>query len=123
MKILIKSENAIKVIMCIAESDKIISASTISKQTDIKRDHLVEVLNNLKTRKLIKSYKGAWGGYRLNKSIETMTLYDILRATESKINLVKMKSSKYDGVVNQFKVIDEVVNKELDKITLASLMK
>ncbi|MEG2549182.1 MAG: Rrf2 family transcriptional regulator [Erysipelotrichaceae bacterium] len=123
MKILIKSENAIKVIMCIAESDKIISASTISKQADIKRNHLVEVLNNLKTCKLIKSYKGARGGYRLNKSIEAMTLYDILKATESKINLVEMKRNKYDEVVKQFKVIDEVVNKELEKITLASLMK
>ncbi|NLD98253.1 MAG: Rrf2 family transcriptional regulator [Fibrobacter sp.] len=60
----------------------------ISRSEDISSSYLENILISLKSRNLIRTIRGANGGFSLVSSPETITMYDIVSALEGSIEPV-----------------------------------
>ncbi|MEG0362178.1 MAG: Rrf2 family transcriptional regulator [Longicatena sp.] len=125
MKYMYKTEYAIKVIIYLGQKKEKVSSELIAKDTDIPRNYLLKVLSLLNTHKLVKVYMGAYGGYVLNKPIEQITLYEVVQATEVKLDMKHLIDihHRYERVIQSFMDIEALVNEELAKVSMISLMK
>ncbi len=91
-----------------------------------------QVFVTLRKANIIKSTKGAQGGYSLAKSSEEITVGEIIRALEGKILIVEESKDRSDESLiahnmekclqNQvWTPINESINQVIDNITLAQL--
>lgn len=88
MKISTKVECGIIALIDIAlnsQNGSVVTVSTISKRSNISAKYLEQILPHLKQSHLIKSVKGAGGGYVLAKSSEKITLNEIINALDDTI--------------------------------------
>ena len=65
----------------------------ISKSRGISERYLENILNTLRTSGLVKSTRGAGGGYELAKAPSGITLYDIIRSLEGPLDVVSCTGS------------------------------
>ena len=71
-----------------------VSIKTISKRQNISEYYLEQLFSSLRKAKLIKSIRGAQGGYILNRQPEDITVSDIIEVLEGPIEI----SDCLDGV-------------------------
>jgi len=64
----------------------------ISSKTSVPQNYLEQLLNKLKKANLVKSIRGARGGYLLAKSPDEIKILDILIALEDDIKIVDSKA-------------------------------
>lgn len=95
----------------------------ISKQKDIPQHYLEQLLVLLKGGGLVKSFRGAKGGYALAKSPSAITLLDVLEVLEGSLSLTreKTKPSQIDFVWEDLTMIiknylDITMDKLIDEI-------
>ncbi|MFA6594450.1 MAG: RrF2 family transcriptional regulator [Candidatus Buchananbacteria bacterium] len=79
-----KTEYGLKALTILAQnkSNKPVSLADISRQADISLSYLEQIFAKLKRAKLIKSIKGAEGGYALAQPAKAITLLKIIEALE-----------------------------------------
>ncbi len=85
MRISVKGRYALASMITIAENyrkEQYESIVNISGKLGISKIYLEQVFTLLKKAKLVRSVKGAQGGYILTRSPDKITAYDILSATE-----------------------------------------
>lgn len=58
---------------------------SIAQKTHIPCGYLEQILNQLRKEGVVKSVRGAKGGYILNKSSEEILIYDVLVALEGEV--------------------------------------
>ena len=88
MQLSSKSRYGLKAMIEIgASKEKTISIKTISEKYEISESYLEQIIAILKKDKLVKSVRGAHGGYSLTKKTKEITLGDILRALEGNLNV------------------------------------
>lgn len=89
MKVTTKSRYGLKAVIEIAKNkNKPIAVSAISKKEQIAQVYLEQILNKLKKEGVVKSIRGAQGGYVLTKPPEKTSVFDVVNALESDFNLV-----------------------------------
>ncbi|MGM5630284.1 Rrf2 family transcriptional regulator [Apibacter raozihei] len=88
---------ALKALIYIArqEEDKSVFSSEISKDENIPKKFLENILRDLKNAQFLTSKRGAKGGYRLNKDPEEVTLIEIIRIMDGPIALLPCVSLMY----------------------------
>ncbi len=72
----------------LAEGEESVILRNISKEEDISIRYLEQIIIPLKIKKLVKSTRGAGGGYALNKHPSKIKLLDIIEILEGDISLV-----------------------------------
>ncbi|RKX76294.1 MAG: transcriptional regulator [Spirochaetes bacterium] len=79
-----KAEYAIRALVRIALSaDKqLVSIGNIAEKEKISKKYLENIFNLLKRSKIVQSTRGPVGGYRLARTPEELTIYDILDAVQ-----------------------------------------
>jgi Rrf2 family protein len=87
MNITQESDYAIRAILILANEDSILDANAISKESSVPLRFLLKILRKLGQAGIVKSYRGAAGGYRLNKAPKDITLLDVIQAIEGKIQI------------------------------------
>ena len=88
MKISTKVECGIIALMDIAinsENGNIVKVASISKRNNISAKYLEQILPLLKQSNLISSVKGSSGGYRIQRELGDITLYEIVNALDRSI--------------------------------------
>ncbi len=87
MKISTKGLYAVRLMLCLAErgEDEVVSLKEISDATQISKKYLEQIVPNLSAAHLVKSIRGASGGYRLAKGADFITVYDVLSVTEGNL--------------------------------------
>lgn len=132
MKISTKGRYAIRLMLDIAEnSDKgNVAIKDIAKRQEISIKYLEQIVNMLCKGGLLKSQRGAQGGYRLIRQPSEYTIGEILRVTEGSIAPIDC----LDNEVNEcpraagcktlkfWKGLYNVVNEYLDGTTLKDLL-
>lgn len=102
-----------------------VKASEISKETGIPKRFLEITLLKLKSVELLDSKKGVNGGFVLKRSPSSITLYDIVSATEGSLNIFECK--KYIGNnCSSLNILDSINAKfieTLKSITLEDILK
>jgi len=90
MKLSTKGRYATRILLCISrlQGENPVPKKRISEQEGISTDYIEQIIVPLKNAGLVNSVRGLRGGFRLAKTPEEITVYDILAASEGDINLV-----------------------------------
>ena len=111
MKISTKGRYGLRALIDIAQYSEIepVPISSISARQDISERYLEQLMALLKRAGLIKSIRGAGGGYVLAKDVSEISVGDVLRA---------------GGCVTKYvwKKINESINRTVDEIDLKQLV-
>ena len=128
MKLSTKGRYATRILLCIyrLQDDRPVSKKRIAEQEGISTDYIEQIVVPLKNAGLVHSVRGLHGGFRLGKDPESMTVYDILAASEGSINLVGCLSegcSQSDACVVQriWQGASDVLEEYFSKITLKQM--
>lgn len=131
MKISTRTRYGLRFMICLAgeSSDKTIQLSEVAKKEDVSEKYLSQIAIPLKMAGLIKSIRGAGGGYKLNRNISNITVREIVEALEGNLYPVECsfspssceKSSTCIGQKVWKKMGDEIGN-TLEKLTLKNLL-
>lgn len=132
MKISTKGRYALRVMieLASADSEKYISTKTISEHQNISEKYLEQIISSLNRAGMVKSTRGAMGGYKLLKSPEEYTVGMVLRSVEGSLAPVacledeKNKCPRCNDCISLYvwQKIYEAVNDVVDKITIQDLI-
>lgn len=90
MRISTRGRYGLMAMICVAAraDESPISLREITQKLELSEKYLEQLLVALRTEGLLKSIKGAYGGYRLNRPAAQITVAEILLATEGKLELI-----------------------------------
>ena len=106
-----------------------VSLVNVAQRQKISLNYLEQVFATLRKAGIVKSQKGAQGGYMLAKQPEKITVGDILTALEGKFSIIDEmnRSEEQDAIQSAIQElvwdkIDNAVNDFLEERTLAELV-
>jgi len=127
-----KGRYAIRLMMDIAENSNgnYVSLKDIAARQDLSVKYLEQIVSALGKNGMLKSERGAQGGYKLSKKPEEYSIGSILRLTEGNLAPVSCLNDKENQCerCKQCSTVDfwgglyKVINEYIDKYTLADLM-
>ena len=87
MKISTKGRYGLRVMTDLAVNggENCVSLKDIAEREHLSEKYLEQIVNQLSKAGLVKSLRGAKGGYKLTRSPEEITVEDILKATEGSL--------------------------------------
>ena len=91
-----------------------VKLSSIAERNDISLQYLEQVFAGLRRHGIIKSIKGAQGGYLLNQSAKDITVASIIEALDGTYKIEK----EYEGQGNIAESVIDKVNEKLDEVLL-----
>ena len=110
--------------------DEPVPLKSIAERQGISENYLEQLMANLRKAGLVRSIRGAYGGYLLSREPSKITVGDVLRALEGPIGLVDcvleqdaVKCLKYENCITRTvweKISDSIV-KTIDSITLQDM--
>ena len=134
MKLSTKGRYGLRAIIDLARysEEEPVSINNISIRQDISERYLEQLVALLKKAGLVKSIRGATGGYVLAKRAEEISVGDVLRALEGSLEPVKCAAfysdegcMASDGCVTKYvwQKINDSINKTVDEIMLDELVR
>lgn len=113
-----------------AQTDLPVPLKEIAKSQEISDKYLEQIVTSLNRAGLVKSIRGAQGGYIIGKAIDKVTVGDILRAVEGPLTFVDCVGDedicdKSHGCATGYvwREIAGAVENVVDNITLEDLAK
>jgi Rrf2 family transcriptional regulator, cysteine metabolism repressor len=103
------------------QEDSPMQIRDISANANIPQNYLEQLLSKLRRAELVKSIRGARGGYVLAKSAKDIKIVDILIALEDDIKIVDVKTDNpilnifFDESKNSMKKIFDIPLDKLDE--------
>lgn len=113
-------------------TDEPVSIGSVASRQGISEGYLEQLVSLLKKAGLVKSIRGAGGGYVLAKDAEEISVGDILRALEGSLEPVRCAAfysdegcNAADGCVTKYvwQRINDSINQTVDKMRLDELVK
>lgn len=101
---------------------------TIAQRQDISERYLEQVFSALKKAGLVKSIKGAQGGYTLSKGAESITVSDILCTLEGDMSVVENIENNDKDIlrkcirINVWEKMNEAIDRVIESVTLEELV-
>ncbi|MBI3395215.1 MAG: Rrf2 family transcriptional regulator [Spirochaetia bacterium] len=105
MRITSKGRYGLKAMMDLAQAWKTQSlrkTREIAETRNVPLKYLEQIINILKKGDLVSSVRGAEGGYRLARSPETITVYEILRTLEGDLSILDARDMNWQGEQGTF---------------------
>lgn len=109
-----------------------VSISSVAARQEISEGYLEQMMSLLKRAGLVKSIRGAGGGYILAKDMREISVGDILRALEGNLEPVRCAAfyseegcMASEGCVTKYvwQKINESINQTVDEIKLDELVR
>lgn len=87
MKISTKGLYAVRFMVFLAEGNGVdpVPLKDIAEPTGISRKYLEQIASSLAAAQLVRSVRGAAGGYRLARSASSISILDVLKVTEGSL--------------------------------------
>lgn len=104
-----------------SEDGEAVSIQSIAERQNISESYLEQLVRKLRQADLVKSVRGAGGGYQLSKDASEISVGDVLRALEGSIEAVACAGTEEEGMTcNQAelcvtRVVWERVNKAIEE--------
>ena len=91
MKLSTKGRYAVRLMLDLTlnQSDKPVLLREVARRQEISFRYLEQLVLNLKTAGLVKSIRGAKGGFILGRPAESITLLEIFKASEGSLSIVE----------------------------------
>ncbi|HJV44265.1 MAG TPA: Rrf2 family transcriptional regulator [Bacillota bacterium] len=124
MKISTKGRYGLTIMMELANryGEGPISLKTIAQRHDLSEHYLEQLVAPLRNAELVKSVRGAYGGYILTKKPEEITAGDIIRVLEGPISPVEFEEEEDPAKRDLWLRIKDAISDVLDSTTLKSLI-
>ena len=134
MKLSTKGRYGLRALIDLAQysgGDTPVSITSISDRHAISERYLEQLMAKLKKAGLVRSVRGAGGGYILAKDIHEISVGDVLRALEGNLDPVECAGLEPDGECKAadscvtkyvWKRINESINRTVDEIRLDQLV-
>ena len=131
MKISTKGTYALTIMTNIAKigNDKSMTVSMLAEKTNISEKYIEQIVSKLLKAKLLISFRGANGGYKLSKKASEISVGEIMRSTEGNMKSVSCmeEGAKCDMLekcltVNVWVGLNKVVNDYLNSVTLDDII-
>lgn len=133
MKISTKGRYGLRAMVDIALHDEAeaVSISSISERQGISVSYLEQLLAKLRKAELIKSIRGAQGGYRLNLPPQEITVGSVLRALEGDLRPVNCAELMDEGGCESanfcltkyvWQKMNDSINETVNRISIQELM-
>ena len=124
----LEADYAVRVVEYLTENNQKTDAKTISANTEVPLRFLLKILRKLLAGDIVRSYKGAKGGYKLAKSPKDITLRQVIEAVDGTYMMFnKCQSSSYScgrtscHLHSIYSQISSEVRQKLDSYNFASL--
>jgi Rrf2 family protein len=124
-----RADYAVRAMLALAAAGDMVSAQTLADDQGLPHKFLEAILGDLRRAGLVRSHRGAVGGYRLTAPAEEITLGDIIRAVDGPLAGVRgmrPEEAKYDGVAEHLQTVwvatRSAVRGVLDEATLAAVV-
>ena len=133
MKLSTKGRSGLRAIIDLARysENEPVSISSIAMRQGISERYLEQIVALLKKAGLVKSIRGASGGYVLAKDMQEISVGDVLRALEGSLEPVRCAAyyseegcTSSDGCVTKYvwQKINESINRTVDEMMLKELV-
>ena len=133
MRITQEADYALRIICLLAEEKKVLDAMTIADSAHITQRFALKILRKLVLGNLVRSYKGASGGYELAVDPEAVTLKDVIELIDGEIAISKClmeehvcsKQGQRKNACTIHRIFDAInrdVTEKLGGITVASVI-
>lgn len=127
MKLSSKSRYGLRAMVYIAERGEVVSLASVARDTATSEAYLEQLFSLLKKAGLVKSVRGANGGYKLAKAACKITIGEIVRALEDELEIVDCISGECESKCNcvshkVWRTLYDAINDALDSITLAGVL-
>ena len=134
MKLTTKGRYAVMAMADLASNakDSAISLTEISSRQNISLAYLEQIFIKLKNKKLVKSLRGANGGYILERSASEIKLSHIISAVDEEVKMLNCKKNSKKGCNNKstkcithnlWDALDQHIHGFFEKVKLQDLVK
>lgn len=128
MKISAAGRYAIRLMVSFAKQNKLLSLKEASQEQNISLKYAEQIIRKLIKQDLLLSVRGQDGGYKLKKSADKITVYEILLSTgdiTKDISCVEQKCPKLNSCVgvDVFVNLNQKINEYLKSVSLKTLLK
>jgi Rrf2 family protein len=89
-----ETDYAIRIVSCLSDTTERLDARTISERTGVTQRYALKILHKLTVGGVVKSFKGAKGGYTLSESPENITLLEVIELMCGPINFSRCQCEK-----------------------------
>lgn len=127
------SDYAIRTVLCLAmHPDQCYTATEIQQQMGVPATYLHKVTVQLKLAGILQATKGNGGGYRLCRSPDQISLYDILSLTEQTLEIngclvdksfCSRHAAETCPVRQTYSELTAVITNSLQQATIGSLLR
>lgn len=132
MRITHEADYAIRVTCCLAFSGDKVGAKQISESTGVTLRFALKILRKLIQADIVKSFKGASGGYMLNRSPNEISFGEIIEAIDGTIAINHCLTGEFDctrvaqkencNFRRVFGAVNQRLREDLYQITLDQFM-
>lgn len=133
MRITQEADYALRIICLLAQEDRVLDANTISEEAHITPRFALKILRKLVLGGAVRSYKGASGGYKLDRDPKEISMKDVIELIDGEIAISKCLLEEHIcskqgadksacAVHRIFDTINRDVSKTLAGITIASVV-
>lgn len=133
MKISTKGQYAIEIVIDLAvhSGEARSSLNDIALRRGLSEKYLERIIKGLKEKEIVKSVRGAYGGYSLERVPETLTILEILNAVEGELAPVHCLTRESECGIDcgicptraTWESMWNVITDSVNKITVADLLK
>lgn len=99
-----------------------VSLKSIAEENNLSEHYLEQLVAPLRNAGMVKSVRGAYGGYMLTKEPQEVTAGDIIRVLEGPISPVEVLDDEEPAKRNLWIKIRDAVKDVLDNTTLEDLI-
>ena len=134
MKLSVHGEYALRALLVLGShyGEVVVPIQTISREQNIPKRFLEQILNDLKATGAVESKRGIAGGYRLARPPEEIFLASIIRHIEGALAPISCVSERFYekcscpdetrcAIRNVMKEVREQIMKVMEKVTVADL--
>ena len=136
MKLSTRGEYALRALLVLGrdyqEDNSVVRIQEISAKQNIPKRFLEQILNDLKSARIVESKRGVAGGYRLSRAPEEITLAEVIRHVEGALAPVSCVSERFYekcscpdearcAIRSVMKEVRDAVVKIAERVTVAEL--
>lgn len=130
MQISAKTDYAIRALLNLASHEpELVKVDTIVREQGLPRKFVEAILGELRRAQLVRSQRGAEGGYALARPANEITLGAVIRAVDgplAEVRGLRPHETTYDGVAEHLPeiwiAVRSSLRRVLDEVTLAQVL-
>lgn len=127
MHITLETDYAVRIVDCLGRAQTRMGAQAIADDTGVTLRFALKILRKLVASGILVSFKGASGGYEMNRELEDISMYDILTTIEGPYYFSRCLAEEHDCYRNHqnecpyhkiFDLVSQEVRTMLKSITM-----